>query len=651
MLKVRHFAVALLWTFCIPTQAQNWTQTQDLNPAAASTSIARGSYIDMSSKFAIMTAWNSDAIDGNGNVVSKGGAAVIFQRANNGLWSEMQTIYTSDPIVDGFAVTSVAVSDSFAVIGAKRERRDAMGNNPINLAGAAYIYKLDNQNNWNFIQKITASDRNIVGFFGNALAIHENTLVVASHTRRFIDAQNNTIGAAGAVYVFQKNSQGQWIEEAKLVANNPAVGDFFGESVDYDGGHIIVGAVGRKVLDQNQNLVNDAGAAFLFEKQNGTWVETQEINSTQPILGDYMGNDVHIKGNRAVVGAPQFTDYLGIGGGVVHVLEADQAGVWTETAVLDPGFTNDAAFGAGVNLEGDRIFVGASEQDLGQNPTIPDAGTVYFYELQGGNWVITDTFEPEQPGTSDFFGLELAVHNGVVLVAAPLKDAILGNFIAGSAGLVYVFEQCLAQQTSMNTKICLGDSVFVGGNFQKTSGIYTDSLVTVIGCDSVIVTDLTVTSIDTTTSTQGTSISSNMSNANYQWIDCSTGLEVSGETAASFTPSATGSYAVVVSDGPCSDTSACTDILINSIDENHVFERLQLFPNPGKNLLTINASSPIQRIVVMNGQGQRLVDTDPATSSFTLQTDEWPTGLYFIQLTNENGFANRTWIKLDNGIR
>ena len=46
--------------------------------------------------------------------------------------------------------------------------------------------------------------------------------------------------------------------------------------------------------------------------------------------------------------------------------------------------------------------------------------------------------------------------------------------------------------------ICDGDSYFVGGAAQTTSGVYTDSLNSVFGCDSVIITTLTVLPIDTT---------------------------------------------------------------------------------------------------------------------------------------------------------
>jgi gliding motility-associated-like protein len=47
-------------------------------------------------------------------------------------------------------------------------------------------------------------------------------------------------------------------------------------------------------------------------------------------------------------------------------------------------------------------------------------------------------------------------------------------------------------------QICEGESILLGGALQTVSGIYTDSLQSVYGCDSVIITTLTVFPIDTT---------------------------------------------------------------------------------------------------------------------------------------------------------
>ncbi|MBL4593184.1 MAG: gliding motility-associated C-terminal domain-containing protein [Flavobacteriales bacterium] len=52
--------------------------------------------------------------------------------------------------------------------------------------------------------------------------------------------------------------------------------------------------------------------------------------------------------------------------------------------------------------------------------------------------------------------------------------------------------------TNTTAAICQGDSIMLGGVFQNTAGIYNDTLSTSLGCDSVIVTTLTVNPINTT---------------------------------------------------------------------------------------------------------------------------------------------------------
>jgi hypothetical protein len=40
--------------------------------------------------------------------------------------------------------------------------------------------------------------------------------------------------------------------------------------------------------------------------------------------------------------------------------------------------------------------------------------------------------------------------------------------------------------------LCFGDTLFVGDNFYTTNGIYTDLLGTYQGCDSIIISNLTI---------------------------------------------------------------------------------------------------------------------------------------------------------------
>ena len=55
---------------------------------------------------------------------------------------------------------------------------------------------------------------------------------------------------------------------------------------------------------------------------------------------------------------------------------------------------------------------------------------------------------------------------------------------------------CVNTTDTVFTKICAGDSVFVGGDWQLSSGIYCDTLISVLGCDSVVCTNLSVGQIE-----------------------------------------------------------------------------------------------------------------------------------------------------------
>ena len=58
-----------------------------------------------------------------------------------------------------------------------------------------------------------------------------------------------------------------------------------------------------------------------------------------------------------------------------------------------------------------------------------------------------------------------------------------------------------AKSTSLNVSICSGDSLFVGGAWQTTTGVYTDSLLGILGCDSIVTTNLNVSNFVTSNAT------------------------------------------------------------------------------------------------------------------------------------------------------
>ncbi|MDW8307136.1 MAG: FG-GAP repeat protein, partial [Leptospiraceae bacterium] len=86
---------------------------------------------------------------------------------------------------------------------------------------------------------------------------------------------NDAASNSGAVYVFKRDSSGDWIQDAYLKASNAEGSDFFGRSVAISGSTIVVGA---DLEDSNQTTITnadgsasgvngatDAGAVYVFK--------------------------------------------------------------------------------------------------------------------------------------------------------------------------------------------------------------------------------------------------------------------------------------------------------------------------------------------------------------------------------------------------
>ena len=69
---------------------------------------------------------------------------------------------------------------------------------------------------------------------------------------------------------------------------------------------------------------------------------------------------------------------------------------------------------------------------------------------------------------------------------------------AGFPGTSVTVQVNYPKLTQVDASICVGDSIYLGGQFQFDAGIYYDSLLTSVGCDSVIETSLSLLPLDTT---------------------------------------------------------------------------------------------------------------------------------------------------------
>ncbi|MBW6483696.1 MAG: T9SS type A sorting domain-containing protein [Vicingaceae bacterium] len=164
------------------------------------------------------------------------------------------------------------------------------------------------------------------------------------------------------------------------------------------------------------------------------------------------------------------------------------------------------------------------------------------------------------------------------------------------------------------------------------------------GCDSVVTLDLTLTTIDNTTSLNTDTISANQNGATYRWLNCdSNNVVIAGATAQNFTPTATGNYAVEITVGSCVDTSACVNVIITGIEELTP-TGIKIYPNPFDDNIVIEFGdnpSPSGRlggasVTVVNIEG-KVVYSNAAVNSnkLTIDAAAWSKGVYFVTVIND----------------
>lgn len=152
------------------------------------------------------------------------------------------------------------------------------------------------------------------------------------------------------------------------------------------------------------------------------------------------------------------------------------------------------------------------------------------------------------------------------------------------------------------------------------------------GCDSTVTLNLTINTTDVTTTQNGVNLSANATGATYQWIDCDNNkIPINGETNQNFTATINGSYAVIVTENGCADTSNC--IFVNSVSVNNVEgeELIKIYPNPttGKVYLELDQQDITKEMRILDITGKQVMTLHPNSDKIEIKLNVQP-GSYFI---------------------
>ncbi|MBI4704480.1 MAG: hypothetical protein HY744_25540 [Deltaproteobacteria bacterium] len=297
------------------------------------------------------------------------------------VWTEQPTLTADKPLAGSRFGSSVSIDGDIAVVGAPEQDGRWIGDG----AGAAYVFVL-NKAGWGQEDKLFAGNANLADLFGSAVAIDGDTIVVGApdHEPPGEELWFNS----GAAYVFER-SGAEWTNVQELTAADAHWNDGFGGSVAIDGDTVVVGASGVCNAGLEQ-----AGAAYVFERSGGKWTEQEQqmLFASDPGAGTYFGLSVGVAGSTIVVAAPWANG--------VYVF-AGAGGNWVEKKKLK-------TFGGvwSVAFDGDAIVAGA-----------PGAGAAYVFERSDGEWATPKKLNPAD--ASGEFGRSVSISDNTIVVGAP----------------------------------------------------------------------------------------------------------------------------------------------------------------------------------------------------------------------------------------
>ncbi|WP_118974431.1 T9SS type A sorting domain-containing protein [Taibaiella koreensis] len=189
----------------------------------------------------------------------------------------------------------------------------------------------------------------------------------------------------------------------------------------------------------------------------------------------------------------------------------------------------------------------------------------------------------------------------------------------------------------------------LNSNTYTESGVYTQIYTNTAGCDSVLVLNLLVNKPDTSVSLSGRMLSALSTDGDhYRWIDCNDNSPVPGATTQQFTPVEDGSYALVITVGGCSDTSACYQVGAGTSIRTPSGNRVKLYPNPVKDVLFIEAAQVLDhaslRLTDIMGKTV-LLQQQLSGRSFRISTAGLPPGIYFVELAEGSRASKAKLVK------
>jgi len=252
-------------------------------------------------------------------------------------------------------------------------------------------------------------------------------------------------------------------------------------------------------------------------------------------------------------------------------------------------------------------------------------------------------------------GVDFSVATGstsafLILNDTGVFDLTITGYINGqpytldSAAFVTIYN---VDSTFISETICDGETYILGSQSLTNSGTYTENFNTST-CDSIVTLDLAVNEVNVNVSQNNNELTADLSGATYQWVNCNNWQPISSANSSTYIATENGSYAVIISNQGCTDTSDC--YLVSELNiENNPLIGVNLFPNPASDKVIIQFEDNYSsiRIIVYNELGQIVKELSSTKELETsVNIDDLAPGIYHINIKADGKMGHFEIIKL-----
>ena len=380
---------------------------------------------------------------------------------------------------DGNTIAVVSRNDSSSAAGIFSAPLSASnaGDNSLSSTGSVYVFSRAN-NTVDFaveayIKNANPTAADVFGFRGLLMSGDGNTLVVGS--------------VKGVAYIFTRSGT-TWTERQSVTKNDGSGDRFTASAISQDGATIAFGAeradssaVGIDPSgDGSDGSSSNTGEVFIYVRSGNTWSQQAYIKPSQVNASDgFTASTLSSDGDILIAKSGGY-DATVSNGGAIFVFRRNNAGVWTESQIIQaPNVSTNDGGSITTSLSGDglTLAIGMRQEGSGTGAIISASGTiptdetasssgaVYIYNYSGSQFVFETYIKAPNAEVGDFFGQGVALTtDGNKLFVSSLGDDSDANgvFLSGDSG----YAAALADNSATSE----AGAVYV---FKRSAGIWT----------------------------------------------------------------------------------------------------------------------------------------------------------------------------------